>query len=322
MERHDIHDFMISSNQEIAQEYERIRKRASQDPGTAGDQGEENWANLLRNWLPPYFQIVTKGRILTDSNYASPQIDVLVLYPSYPKILLNKKLYLSSGVAAAFECKLTLEAGHIENAVKSFAEIQRNLPKRIGSPYKELNSTITFGLLAHSHSWKNKNSKSINNVENALIEADKTFVTHPLECIDFITVSDLASWHVFKQSYGTMQYLGGTAKDIIATTGYMCSPIGDKVADVQSDWLKGQADYFTPISVLFAGLFSKLSWAFPDMRPLDLYFRKTNLFGRGEGQHSRLWNINEIYSPIVADRVSKGLVSNGVFFDKWSLGFF
>jgi hypothetical protein len=47
---------------------------------------------------------VTKGRILTETGYASPQIDVLILHPSYPKILLDKKMYLSGGVAAAFEC--------------------------------------------------------------------------------------------------------------------------------------------------------------------------------------------------------------------------
>ena len=92
METHDIHDFIVSTHDEISKEYARIRKRASQDPATAGDQGEENWATLLRKWLPTYFHVVTKGRILTDSGYASPQIDVLILYPSYPQILLDKKL--------------------------------------------------------------------------------------------------------------------------------------------------------------------------------------------------------------------------------------
>src|SRR5260370_8960948 len=90
MPEHDIHAFVFSCQKDIAEEYERIRHRAAEDPGTAGDQGEENWASLLRSWLPSYFHIVTKGRILTESSYASPQIDVLVLYPSYPRILLDK----------------------------------------------------------------------------------------------------------------------------------------------------------------------------------------------------------------------------------------
>ena len=51
MPQHDIHDFVISSQKDIEEEYSRIRKRANEDPGTAGDQGEENWASLLRRWL-------------------------------------------------------------------------------------------------------------------------------------------------------------------------------------------------------------------------------------------------------------------------------
>jgi len=82
MERHEIHDFLISSQRRIEEEYARITRRAEEDPGTAGDQGEENWAALLKNWLPSYFHIVTKGKILFASGQASSQVDVLVLVPS------------------------------------------------------------------------------------------------------------------------------------------------------------------------------------------------------------------------------------------------
>ena len=41
---HDLHDFMQQLSDEMAAEYDRIQKRAAEDPGTAGDQGEENWA--------------------------------------------------------------------------------------------------------------------------------------------------------------------------------------------------------------------------------------------------------------------------------------
>jgi hypothetical protein len=118
MEKHDIHEFLKFAQYELEFEYKRISERATEDPGTAGDQGEENWATLLRNWLPSYFYVVTKGRILTRNNYASPQVDVLVLHPSYPRILLGKKYYLAEGVAAAFECKTTLKANHVKDAVK------------------------------------------------------------------------------------------------------------------------------------------------------------------------------------------------------------
>jgi hypothetical protein len=60
----DLFDFMVQATKEIADEYARIQKRVTEDPGTAGDQGEENWATLLRRYLSPQFHVVTKGHIL------------------------------------------------------------------------------------------------------------------------------------------------------------------------------------------------------------------------------------------------------------------
>jgi hypothetical protein len=104
---HALHTFMAQVTNEMASEYERIYARAAEDPGTAGDEGEENWAALLREWLPPNYHVKTKGRLLSHDGSMSPQIDVLVLKPSYPLKLLEKKIWLADGVAAAFECKTT-----------------------------------------------------------------------------------------------------------------------------------------------------------------------------------------------------------------------
>ena len=123
---HDLVDYMRDAAQTMHNEYERIRKRASEDPGTAGDNGEENWAGVLRDWLPKSYQIVTKGRIMGwDGTCCSPQVDVLVLSPAYPQALISKKEYLEGGVVAAFECKLTLTAKHVMSAVRTAAEIRR-----------------------------------------------------------------------------------------------------------------------------------------------------------------------------------------------------
>jgi hypothetical protein len=85
---HALHMFMAQVTEEMASEYERIYARAVEDPGTAGDEGEENWATLLRDWLPPNYHVRTKGRLLSHNGLMSPQIDVLVLKPSYPRKLL------------------------------------------------------------------------------------------------------------------------------------------------------------------------------------------------------------------------------------------
>ena len=316
MAEHDIHDFLKSAQRDIENEYKRILKRATEDPGTAGDQGEENWATLLKNWLPSYFHIVTKGRILTESGYASPQIDILVLHPSYPQVLLNKKLYLAGGIAAAFECKTTLKSSHVKKAVKTAAEIRKNLPNQSGSPFKELYSSIIYGLLAHSHSWKGEGSKPIENIENALWEADSENVNHPIQNLDFITVSDLATWQTMKTTYlspkspyykGEIEKIYG--KDGSGISSYVCAAIG----------AERQEDYFSPIGVLLAGLFSKLAWTFKDMRGLDSYFRKVNMMGSGQGR-MRLWPLS-IYSKGIRQRVYNGQLSNGDLYDEWHVAF-
>ncbi len=69
---HDLHDFLRQISVEMASEYQRIRRRSVEDPGTAGDQGEENWAAVLRDWLPPTFTVVTKGRIIGSDGSTSP----------------------------------------------------------------------------------------------------------------------------------------------------------------------------------------------------------------------------------------------------------
>lgn len=316
METHDIHDFVKASQQTIEAEYQRIQRRAVEDPGTAGDQGEENWATLFRSWLPSYFHIVTKGRILTQSGYASPQIDLLVLLPCYPKILLDKKLYLAGGVAAAFECKTTLKAEHITAAVQTAAELRRNLPERIGTPYKELNSTIIYGLLAHSHSWKGENSKPKENAERALWAAHDKLIQHPVECLDFISVADFATWTALKSIANLSAKL--LAKPELAklygpngtcNVGYVCHQIkGDR-----------QKAHFSPLGVLLSELFSKLAWTFPDMRSLEEYFRLVNLRGTGEGV-SRQWHPG-IFSEKIRERVCNGPLSNE-FYDEWKALYF
>lgn len=314
MKPHDIHDFLVSSQREIEQEYARITRRAAEDPGTAGDQGEENWASLLRKWLPSYLQIVTKGRILFTSGEASPQVDILVLLPSYPKVLVDKKLYLAGGVVAAFECKTTLKSGHVKQTVETAARIRRALPKETGSPYKELNSPIIFGLLAHSHSWKGLASDPVQNITKALLKADYDYVQHPIECLDFLTVSDLATWYVLKLAYMNPQTFPPNERGHLekhfgpngsGATTWFCLPVN----------YDRQTTYFSPLGALLLSLYSKLAWRFPDMRPLEEYFRQVAMSGSGYG-HMRLWSI-EIYSEQIRNRVYNAQFVRATSFDEW-----
>jgi hypothetical protein len=117
MREHELKTFLAQDVEEMASEYARIRSRSREDPGTAGDEGEEAWAGVLREWLPDNYKVRVKGRILGSNGVASPQVDIVVLRPGYPRRLLDKKLYLAGGVAAAFECKNTLTAQDIRKTV-------------------------------------------------------------------------------------------------------------------------------------------------------------------------------------------------------------
>ena len=312
---HELHDFVTASERRIQEEYDRIQKRAREDPGTAGDQGELNWAELFRDCLPPYFQVVTKGRILAPSGAASPQVDVLVLMPSYPKGLLSHNLYMAGGVVAAFECKTTLIAAHIQSTLETSSKIQGALPKREGSPYKELNSPIIFGLLAHSHSWKAENSKPLENIGSTLFESDAKFVQHPREALDVLCVADLGAWTVTKMNYINPNQFPDPAMAALyggwASSGYVGHYLN----------LPRQEPTFSPLGTLFSFLYHKLAWAYPDMRNLDNYFSQVRMRGTGEGM-TRRWNLS-IYSEKTKERVSNGECQNpGEHFDEWSQVFF
>lgn len=307
----------------MSSEYARIQKRATEDSGTAGDQGEENWAELLRDWLPPTYQIVTKGRIINQDGNTSPQVDVIVLKSSYPKKLLNKKVYLAAGVAAAFECKVTLKAAHIAEALESCVAIKSFFTPRKGSPFKELNAPILYGLLAHSHYWKGDRSTPVENIENKLVEEDRRLVDHPRKTIDLICVADLGSWHSSKKTFLTPnQYLNlrtppnHSGRSLETTTAY----IG------HTNNFENQMEHFKPIGAFIFYLFHKLAWENQEYRSLADYYDLTDIAGSGSGP-VRYWNSN-IYSDEIKVKleryitgVERSIVSNGEPWDEWQIMF-
>lgn len=313
---HDLHDFMQQISAEMASEYNRIQKRATEDPGTAGDQGEENWAALLRDWLPRNYEVVTKGRIISQKGDTSPQIDVLVLKSSYPKKMLNKKLYLAAGVAAAFECKTTLKASHIADALKTCAEIKNFYRPRTGTPFKELHAPLVYGLLAHSHSWKGERATPEENIKQKLIESDDKFVSHPRQQLDILCVADLAAWTSSATTFigpgqipewSSMAPIYGDRG--LATSAY----IGHSYSYEQ------QVAQFTPIGVLISYLSQKMAWEDPSFRDLADYYRITNIAGSGAGC-MRQWPAL-IYSDEIRPRVEAGMLSNCKPWDEWSIHF-
>lgn len=200
----EIDDFMQQISAEMASEYKRIRRRAREDPGNAGHGGERNWQDLLTEWVPSGYHVVQGGRILGASGEASGQIDLLVLQPDYPKRLLDKELFLAAGVAAAFECKLTLKRKHLEKAAEQAVRIQRLVQQRSGTPYWELHSPLMYGILAHSHQWRPRGGYAASDegrreqLESTfdmidLLNAGLTKITRSCDVLDVVCVADLAT---------------------------------------------------------------------------------------------------------------------------------
>lgn len=306
MPKNELFDYMASATKQMAERYELIRRRRSEDPGTAGDRGEENWAELFRDWLPQYFHVETKGRILNHEGRTSPQVDVLVLSPSYPKQLLKEKLYLAGGVEAAFECKTTLEPEHIDKAVRTASAIRKLLPERIGTPYREMHSSITYGLLAHSHRWKSFKSTPHDNVQNNLLKSEQSYTKHPREMLDLVCISDLATWSTLKSCSWPVQDPNDQIKIVGWTPATMYfGPVHEGDSGYQT---LGGVEGYTPIGRLLTQLMEHLAWDHPDLRELAKYFTRSNIGGSGQGR-ARFWSY-DIFSEEVRAKLPTHLDSS------------
>jgi hypothetical protein len=263
----------------MSDEYERIRQLAKEDPGTAGDAGEENWAELLRRWLPANLHVVTKGRIISSDGQTSPQVDVLVLSSSYPRGLLNKKLYFAAGVLAAFECKNTLRSGHIRRAVRTSAVIGK-----LSRQDTSVRDHIVYGLLAHSHGIAGTKKPSEKIISDALARADQEEVRDPRDCLDFVCVANLGTWALFTG------YMGYPDKgEPTYNTSYM-GPL-DKVLRQIED---SDTNYDpNPIGRFLAGLLEQFGKRDEEISAIAEYFSNAGLFGIGQGQ-PRSWQQEEL----------------------------
>jgi hypothetical protein len=312
---HDLHDYIEQLGTKMDAEYRRIRKSASQDPGTAGDEGEENWAELLRDWLPPAYQVVTKGQLLSSDGSLSPQIDVLVLKPSYPRALHHRKKYLVAGVAAAFECKLTLKRDHIIKSVQTAARVKRMARPSDGTPYRELSVQPVFGILAHSGGWKRSDDveATIETIDEILNYADVAHVKHPREMLDLLCISNLATWVTSKQP------LSDPADQIDLRVRSKLDPKGSPATSYMCHFgEKGFGDAistFKPVGVFISELLVKLAWEDSALRNIAGYFLDVEFSTAASGK-VRYWP-RSIYSPQLRRKLKLSSLNQNIGWGEW-----
>ena len=305
---HRLHHFMQQLTDEMSANYKEIQEWASTDPGTAGDQGEENWAKWLREWLPPTYQVVTKGQIINHEGKASRQIDVLVLKPFYPKRLHSEKRFFSAGVAAAFECKTTLKASHIDEATQICVELKNLYPSRTGSPYKELHTPIAYGLLAHSHDWKGENSTPIDNINKYLRCCVRGYVSHPRLGLDFLCVADLDAWSLARITCHDLSQIDLSFYKKV-TVSYFKSIASNRE----------NREPITAIGSFYAHLMNRLAWEDPTLRDIADYYEDANInSSRGDDPIPQLWDFSAVYSETVTNQIMRGYqLIGGRSWDEW-----
>jgi hypothetical protein len=222
----------------------------------------------------------------------SPQVDVVVLKPTYPPKLLEKKVWLAGGVAAAFACKTTLTAAHVRAALDRCARFKLLYPPRQGTPRLELRSPLIYGLLAHSHSWKAPNSDPIAVIERTFESAEKS-IQHPRLDLDFLCVADLATWSLLHTTSYDAAWQPTEKAQLEAAFG---APRGPITARMRAAATGEQTNGFQPVGALVNELTQELAWNDPAIRDIADYYRMANLGGSSQGS-GRTWPVSVTRTP-------------------------
>jgi len=327
--KHELEEFMSQVSSEIAAEYERIHARAREDPGTAGDEGEELWREVLSRWLPPAFPVVTKGRILSTDGAASPQVDLLVLHPGYPKGLLSKKYYLAAGVVAAFECKLTLrrrdlkKIGETAAAVRAVALTDPSVSPSVRST---LVSPIAFGVLAQSSEWSDGFSwqqgleaeLARQRVDDALMTVVSDQV-QPRDSLEVVCIADLVCHARFTAVLPGPPYI---PEDVWEAS---CKAYGWPRDGVVEDQLTRMSPILfkdqpapNPLFVLLGKLLRLLANDFPEHERLSRYWTLADIPGGTGGAGTvRRWTL-DVFPDDVRQQVRMGRLGAE---PEWRMGY-
>lgn len=255
---HELLDQMQQLTQQLQHEYDMIQKRSKDDPWTAWDQWEESRAEVLRNRLPQDYHVETKGKLINEDWVTSPQIDIIVLYPFYPKYLLKFKLYHTFGVAAVFECKNTLRVRDFSKIVSNSAKISDLLQPSSLEFRDQLRSPILYGVLAHSYELGKDPERKIN---EQLKKCNQQHISNPRQYIDLLCVANFGTYICTKSLTSHKEWPSGVGvyywkKD---RGKFNLPPVGNFLAEVRFliskrdtrlDWL----------SKYFAKVLSMWSW--------------------------------------------------------------
>lgn len=296
VEAHVHHRWLVEVTAQIQADYDRLHVTAGDDPQRAGHGGEATWADLLRDWLPPAYEVVTRRYIVPEIGDDCFEMDLVVLSPGYPRAIRGKEEVMAGGVAAAFSARLTVDAEGIADGLDRAVRLRRGLLRRDGSPLSEMVGAFPVGLLAHGHDWTAPGSNPAANVANAL-ELGHTRLSHPREMLDYACIANLGTWCTMRAPFLPPQALTNNP----GATPEMRAGGAALVATVATDPEKSPS----PVGVLVATLYQRLAYADHALRGVADGFRLTDTLGEGSGaQH--LWGLDAVFSKYVCEGLADG----------------
>lgn len=300
---HIHHDWLAQTSEDMSRDYERLRSAVAGAPAAiqqTGHGAESTWVRYFEAWLPPQYEVGTRKYIVAEQDAPAFETDLVIFQPAYPQALRRREQVLAAGVAAAFSVKLTLDRSGLEEAHLAAAALGQGSKRRVGSPRGEMQRAVPFGVLAHSHGWKRPASTPVENIGNALWELDLAHADHPLTSIDFVCVADLCTWR--RMYLSRMSPLSGKSSlsPKQQEQGYAVTAMVDSAGETSP----------SPVAVLLAALYERLSARDRSLKPLADGLRLTGTSGEGSGWQ-RLWELDDIYGTELLAQLRGGAYRPG-----------
>ena len=306
---------MDTVKQQMSSDFAQLTKRSKEDPGTAGDQVEEDWATFLRDWLPATYPIVTKGRVINSEGVSSPQIDIVVLQPNYPKFLLRKKQYFAGGVVAAFECKLTLRQPGLKRFFENSCLLKKLTNPSTGNPYDELHQMPFYGLLAHSTAIRGQGKHDI---YEKIFDCMENIPSHPRELPDLICIND-TSTHIIEKRVLWKQFANEFSREVLEELGQPRGIGTFLLEECEFEQVDGCSQNSTGfnLAALIRRVTTYMSFHDPSIRPFSDYLESVGGHG-GLGKWA-FWKIESLSDEVRKTIAKKGFADQ--LWSKWSQDF-
>lgn len=299
------HRWLAAVGDDIQREYEAARAAAvgtRQHSGKSiqrrGHLYESLWRRLLLGWLPPAYEVATRKYLVLGDEHGesrmSPEIDLVIFNPNYPRHLRDRSEVLVSGVVAAFSVKGQLTKRHLSSAVTEAAILRRGLGHFDGQVIGELASPLLFGVLASTYKSSKNSKKEPPQFEilDVLENASGTS-SHPRENVDVVCVADLDCW--FRSMQVSRQ--SSTAPHHYFDL-WMCS----------TD--EKDASFYHPVAALIAALWAKLAARDQALSAISEQFRRSYTAGPYGGV-----GFGRPLQPLISEDLYSAEFSN---VDRWS----